>query len=165
MSAVMINALRKHPLVLVLMLATSARVSAAENSAPGITDLSGWLAKPAGRAGHVRVGEDGHFYAGPQRIRFLGVNLSFSGGMPIKADGEKVAVRLAKFGVNVVRFHHMDTGTWPDGLCDPRAKTSAELHPEALDRLCYFVGQLKQHGIYANLNLLVGRRFNAADGL
>ena len=135
------------------------------DAAPGVTDCSGWLTKPAGQPGPLRVGPDGHFYAGAQRIRFFGVNLSFSGGMPVKEEGEQVAGRLAKFGVNVVRFHHMDTGTWPNGICDPRAKTSAALHPEALDRLSYFIAQLKQRGIYANLNLLVGRRFNAADGL
>jgi hypothetical protein len=136
-----------------------------DDGAPGVTDCSDWLQKPAGKFGPLRVGPDGHFYAGTERIRFFGVNLSFSGGMPVKAEGEKVAGRLAKFGVNVVRFHHMDTGTWPNGICDPKAKTSAELHPEALDRLSYFIAQLKQRGIYANINLLVGRRFNAADGL
>ena len=43
-----------------------------DDATPGVTDLSGWLEKPVGRSGHVRVGEDGHLYAGAERIRFYG---------------------------------------------------------------------------------------------
>ncbi len=136
-----------------------------DDALPGITDLSSWLDKPAGRLGPVKVSADGHFETGGRRIRFLGVNLSFSAGMPERADADKLAGRLAKFGINVCRFHHMDTGQWPNGLRDGQARTSGVLHPEALERLDYFVARLKEHGIYANLNLLVGRPFNAADGL
>ncbi len=136
-----------------------------DDATPSITDLGGWLDKPAGRAGPVRVGEGAHFYAGGTRIRFLGVNFSFAAGMPAKEDGAKIAARLAKFGINVVRFHHMDTASWPNGIRTKGAARAADLDPEALDRMDFFIAQLKQHGIYANINLLVGRRFSAADGL
>jgi hypothetical protein len=62
-----------------------------DDASPGITDLSGWLHAPAGSRGRVRIGEDAHFYAGSERIRFLGVNVSFAGGMPSKADAPKIA--------------------------------------------------------------------------
>jgi hypothetical protein len=136
-----------------------------DDATPSITDLSGWLEKPAGKAGNIRVGDDAHFYAGDKRIKFIGVNLSFAAGMPAKEDGHKIAARLAKFGINVVRFHHMDSGNWPNGIRTKNAKVATDLDPEALDRLDYFIAQLKQHGIYANINLLVGRKFSAADGL
>lgn len=136
-----------------------------DDATPAITDLSGWLPKPAGKAGHVRVGADGHFYAGNDRIRFLGVNMAFGANVPTKPDAERIAGRLAKFGINVVRFHHGDTGHYPDGLRDRSAQGTGQVHPEALDRLHYFIAQLREHGIYANINLLVGRPFNAADGL
>jgi hypothetical protein len=135
-----------------------------DDATPGPTDLSSWLHQPAGKFGHLRIGEDGRFYAGPDRIRFLGVNMSFGGNFPAKPDAEKIAARLAKFGVNVVRFHHMDTGVFPNGIRARGAKDTGQLDPEALDRMSYFIEQLKQRGIYANLNLLVGRPFNAADG-
>jgi hypothetical protein len=67
--------------------------------------------------------------------------------------------------VNVVRFHHLDTGAWPNGLRKRDAKGTGELDPEALDRLDNFIAELKARGIYANINLLVGRPFNAGDGL
>jgi hypothetical protein len=136
-----------------------------DDASPSITDLSGWLEKPAGKHGNVRVGKDAHFYAGENRIRFIGVNLAFAAGMPAKEDGEKIAARMAKFGINVVRFHHMDTSAWPSGVRKRDARDTGQLEPEALDRLDYFIAQLKAHGIYANINLLVGRPFNAADGL
>lgn len=136
-----------------------------DDASPSITDLSGWLEKPAGKHGNVRVGKDAHFYAGENRIRFIGVNLAFAAGMPAKEDAEKIAARMAKFGINVVRFHHMDTSAWPSGIRRRDAQDTGQLDPEALDRLDYFIAQLKARGMYANINLLVGRPFNAADGL
>ncbi len=139
-----------------------------DDASPGPTDLSGWLHKPAGRFGHVR-GEEGHLYIGEddtrERIRFLGVNVCFAGCFPEKAQAEKIAARMAKFGINCVRFHHMDMQTFPRGIRDPKAEDTRTLSPEALDRLDYFIAQLKRRGIYVNLNLLVSRPFNAADGL
>ena len=87
-----------------------------DDATPGVTDLSGWLQRPAGKFGHVRVGEDGHLYAGTERIRFYGVDLAFSANIPLKPDAEKIAARMAKFGVNIVRFHIMDMRRFPEGI-------------------------------------------------
>lgn len=136
-----------------------------DDSTPSFTNISGWNHKPAGKFGYVRVGKDGHLYVGDKRIRFFGVNLCFGGAFPQKADAEKIAGRMAKFGINIVRFHHMDSGTFPDGI---RARGRADtrgLDPESLDRLDYLIAQLKKNGIYVNLNLLVSRPFNRNDGL
>ncbi|MBP7934919.1 MAG: carbohydrate binding domain-containing protein [Phycisphaerae bacterium] len=131
----------------------------------GPTDLSFLNHVPAGRFGPIRAGNDGHFYAGDQRVRFLGVNLCFAGTIPRKNEAEGIAARMAKFGINVVRFHHMDTSPFPSGITRREAADSGELVPEALDRLDFLISELKKHGIYSNLNLLVGRRFHAGDGL
>jgi hypothetical protein len=136
-----------------------------DDASAGPTNLSGWLPRPAGQLGHVHVGEDGHLYTGGQRIRFFGVNLCYGAGFPSKEDAGKVAARMAKFGINVVRFHHMDSSTFPDGIRARGMASTGELDWEALDRLDSFIAQLKRHGIYTNLNLLVSRPFNRADGL
>lgn len=136
-----------------------------DDASTGITDVSGWLAAPLGPASGVSVGAEGHFEVAGRRIRFLGVNVSFAGGLPKPEEAAAIAARLARFGVNVVRFHHLDTRPWPDGICDPNGADSGTLHPEALARLDAFIAELKQHGIYVNLNLLVGRPFDARDGL
>lgn len=136
-----------------------------DDATPSITNISGWLHKPAGKFGHIRVGIDGHLYAGRQRIRFFGVNLCFGACFPRKEDAEKIAARMAKFGINIVRFHHMDMQEFPNGIRRRGVPHTRDLDPEALDRLDYFIAQLKRNGIYVNLNLLVSRPFNAADGL
>jgi len=136
-----------------------------DDSSHTATDLSGWLHRPAGRFGHIYVGEDGHLYAGGKRIRFFGVNLCFGACFPGKEDAGRIAARMAKFGINIVRFHHMDMFQFPDGIRMRGVPHTRELDPEALDRLDYFVYKLKEKGIYVNLNLLVSRPFNSADGL
>ncbi|MCS7225102.1 MAG: carbohydrate binding domain-containing protein [Armatimonadetes bacterium] len=136
-----------------------------DDDSPGITNISHWSPKPAGMSGFIRVGKDGHFYEGKNRIRFFGVNLCFGACFPRKEDSEKIAARMAKFGINVVRFHHLDMFSYPDGIRDPQYPDTRHLHKEALDRLDYLIYQLKKNGIYTNLNLLVSRPFNAADGL
>lgn len=136
-----------------------------DDASPGVTDLSGWLPKPAGKFGQVHADEDGHLYAGGTRIRFFGVDLSFSANVPKHADAEKVAARLAKFGVNIVRFHIMDMRRFPEGILARNASDTSTLDPEALDRLDYFIDQLNSRGVYANLCLLNYRPLCAADGL
>jgi len=97
----------------------------------------------------------GHFYRDDERVRLWGVNLSFAANFPDKADAPLIARRLARAGVNTVRCHHMDTANWPRGLWNPDHPT--QLHPEALDRLDFFINELAKVGIYVNINLHVGR--------
>ena len=126
-----------------------------DDASAGPTDVSGLLDRPAGKLGPVTV-RDGHLYTGAKRLRLLGVNLCFGANFPTHADAEKVAARLAKFGVNAVRFHHMDMQPAPGGLLRADAKT---LDPGQLDRLDYLIARLKDHGIYADLNLHVSRTY------
>jgi hypothetical protein len=126
-----------------------------DDASASVTNISAWLDKPAGGAGFVEA-HGGHLFAGDKRIRFFGINLAFGGNFPTHDDAEKVAARMAKFGINCVRFHHMDTGFAPGGLLQKDKKT---FDPESLDRLDYFIAQLKKNGIYANLNLHVGLEY------
>ena len=129
-----------------------------DDAEPGVADVSGLLFKPAGRFGHARAEADGHIYVGQgserRRLRVFGVNLSFAANFPTREDAPKVAARLAKFGVNCVRFHHMDRDPAPKGLWQADMVT---IDPEQLDRLDFFFAELKARGIHANLNLHVSR--------
>jgi Carbohydrate binding domain len=131
-----------------------------DDASPGVTNVSGWLDRPAGGRGFV-VARDGHLYTGDRRLRFFGVNICFGACFPEHGDAEKVAARMAKFGINCVRFHHMDNQVAPNGIfrnlptTDPRRMRA--LDPVQLDKLDYFISQLKRHGIYADLNLHVSR--------
>ena len=101
-----------------------------------------------------------------QRVRFLGVN--FAGDSPFMPtnNAEAVAARLAKFGVNNVRFHHMDASwAYNGGLLAYTTTTSTQLNAAQLERLHFLVSRLKAHGIYSDINLLVGREYRSGDGL
>jgi len=127
-----------------------------DDASTNIVNVSDWLVKPAGKDGYV-VAKDGHFYAGKRRVRFFGVNLVAPAAFPQHADADKIAARMAKFGINCVRFHHMDADGW-----SPLLK-GGKLDTNALDRLDYLIAQLKRHGIYANINLLVLRNYRLGN--
>jgi len=115
------------------------------------------LDKPAGRDGVVIVRDD-HFYTAARRLRFWGVNIAFAGNFPAHDQADAVAERLARFGINAVRLHHMDSQPFPNGIF---ADDSLEkLSPDALDRLDYFVAALKKQGVYSDINLHVSRNWS-----
>lgn len=134
------------------------------DGAAGPTSLAFLNHMPAGKFGPIQAKADGHFYAGKERVRFLGVNVCFGATLPEKEAAGLIAARMAKFGINAVRFHHADWHTFPAGLIRSGGR-SGDLDPQALERLSFFISELKKNGIYANINLLVSRDFRASDGL
>jgi hypothetical protein len=135
-----------------------------DSCAVGICDLSFLNQEPAGLQGWVYV-QDGHLYYNGNRIKFYGVNLSRGACFPEPAVAEKLAARLSSLGVNLVRLHQMDCGNYPDGIFDPEFDDTRHLDKRQLDRLDYLISQLKEHGIYIELNLFVLRHFNEKDGV
>jgi hypothetical protein len=114
----------------------------------------------AGASGFITV-KDGHFVDGKgERIRFFGTNLTFSSCFPDKKTATLIAGRLRKLGMNVVRFHHMDNQSAPEGIWD---KSMKDLDPVQLDKLDWLVYQLKIHGVYSNLNTHVSRSYPGLD--
>jgi hypothetical protein len=135
-----------------------------DDASPGPTNISGTLDKPAGHAGFVRV-KDGHLWTGDHRLRLFGSNLTAAADFPDHETAGKVAARMAKFGLNAVRFHFLDATWGLPRLIDYESGDSRNWNADALDRLDYFIARLKEQGIYADLNLLVGRRFGVGDGV
>jgi len=125
-----------------------------------ITNISHHLDAPAGKHGFVRV-VDGHFATDNGRIRFWGTNTCFAANFHDKATADRMADRLARFGTNCVRLHHIDMHDIWGGS---NARTFMTFDPAQLDRLDYFVYALKQRGIYVNLNLHVSRSLDERDG-
>ena len=110
------------------------------------------------------VVRDGHFCRAGNgaRVRLFGVNLAFGANFPEPADAVRIAKRLRRLGVNLVRCHHMDSS--PDR--DPSAANSLlttgpypSLNPVSVARLRGFLDALEAQGIYVNLNLHVGYQF------
>ncbi len=131
-------------------------------------DLSFLHDAPAGKDGFIRV-QGGHLVRpNGQRIRFWGVHLTdWSRGsveLPPKEDIPIWASTLARFGINIVRLHFLDLAA-PRGIIDATKNDSRSFDPQQLDRLDFFVSELKKRGIYLDLNLNVGRSYKAGDGV
>ena len=116
----------------------------------------------------VSIDGDGHFSVRGKPIRLFGTNVLGYSPFPAKSNTWFLAGRLRKMGFNLVRFHGMDNpwGTLSDAsLFFPWPASTRQLNPTTLDRLEYFLAELKNNGIYADINLHVGRTFSAQDGL
>lgn len=137
-----------------------------DDSAETATSVKYWLTSWERTIGRVDVDDSGRFRVDGKRIRFFGVNIGGGACFPERAEAEKIAARLAKLGVNLVRLHGIDA-SWDSVniFGGYGAPTTRRIDERALDKLDYFVAALKRQGIYVNLNLLVARRFRAADGL
>jgi hypothetical protein len=123
------------------------------------------LDAPAGKYGFVKS-KNGHFYfENGKRIKFWGINLTGEINFPTHETAGILAKYLAKFGINIVRLHHMDSNYAPTGLFDKSNGDTLTLSAEQMDKLDYFIAELKKHGIYIDLNLHVGRKFTEKDGI
>jgi hypothetical protein len=133
-----------------------------------LADVSFLLDAPAGKDGFIRL-RDGHFVKPDgRRIRFWGVHFTdWSRGsveLPPKEDAPMWAAALARFGVNLVRLHFLDLPS-PRGILDSSRNDSRSFDAQQLDRLDFLFSELKRRGIYADLNLNVGRSYKSGDGV
>lgn len=125
--------------------------------------------KPAGKHGFVKVDGARLIFEDGALARFWGTNFNSVANFPSHSYSEKVAKRLAKFGINMVRFHQMD-GDWSTPNIfqftkGPLLENTQNLDPRSMDALDYLVHCLKQEGIYVYLDLLTYRRFRTGDGV
>ncbi len=112
----------------------------------------------------ISVNENGNFSVQGNRIRFWGTNLVADGAFPDKAKSWYIAGRLRNMGFNLIRFHHLDNN-WTSGSLFIQGSDTRHLNPATLDRMEYVINELKKNGIYADINLNVGRTFSVVDGV
>jgi len=128
-------------------------------------DLSFLNDKPAGTHGFVSA-KGGHFtFADGTRVRFWGTDLVGPNNFPSHEQADALAMRLARLGVNLIRFH-MPECSWSDNnFFDPKADNTLTLKPDQLDKFDYLVSALKKNGIYFYPDWLVDRKFRSGDGV
>lgn len=119
---------------------------------------------PIGELDYISAGSSGQFLRNGEPIRFFGGNCTTQGAFPTKTDAEKIAARMRKMGINIIRFHHIDN-PWSNGSLFYGINGTRNFNTTLLDRLDYFIYQLKQNGIYVNMNLNVSRTFEESDGV
>ncbi len=125
--------------------------------------------KPAGKRGFLKVEGDKFVFEDGTEARFWGTNFNSAQNFPSHEHSEKAAKRLAKVGVNLVRFHQLDA-EWstPNIFQFSRGENkpnTMSFDPESMDRLDYLIYCLKREGIYVYMDLLTYRRFETGDGV
>jgi len=127
------------------------------------------LSAPAGKHGFVRS-ENGRFVDDAGPVRLHATNLTGPANFPSHRDADRLAARLARFGINCVRLHFMDTlyGSFMDrsrqGILTEEPTTQRNFDPAQVERLDYMIAAFKKRGIYVDINLHVGRTWDERDG-
>lgn len=131
---------------------------------PAVFDFSRYIPAPSGEFGFVEV-RDGHFmFEEGGRARFWGTGATTD--FPTsREEAERTAAGLPAKGINLVRFHGLDYHDAGENLFKESEGTTQTLDPDKLDRFGHYLAQLKKHGVYANINLAVYRRFTEKDGV
>lgn len=120
---------------------------------PDVIGMQDWVDAPAGR--HGRIQEEGSqlIYNG-RPIKLWGINLCYGACAPEKKLAEQRAQFYARYGINAVRLHKFADGAGWAGI--QSADSAVRFDPAALDRMDYFVAQLKSHGIFVALSAHFG---------
>ncbi|MBQ9121721.1 MAG: hypothetical protein IJY12_05125 [Clostridia bacterium] len=124
--------------------------------------------KPAGNNGFLKVAGRDFVFEDGTKMKFWGTNFNGAGCFPEHDYAKTLAKRLAKLGLNLVRFHQLDS-EWhtPNIFAFTKGGrvTNAHLDPESMDRLDYLVKCLKDEGIYVYLDMFTYRRFRSDEGV
>jgi len=125
--------------------------------------------KPAGKHGFLKVEGSRFVFEDGTEARFWGTNFNSGLNFPPFGFSEKVAKRLAKIGVNMVRLHQMDAEWATPNIFQftkgKRKGNTLDFDPESMKRLDYLIYCLKQEGIYIYMDLLTYRKFKSGDGV
>ncbi len=135
-----------------------------ESTAEGsVLDVSDLVPAPAGKFGFVKVNGGNFEFENGRKVRFIGMNIEAQHCFPDKAQADFHARRLRRLGVNAIRLHKFDMPSRVGReILNPKSE-DGELSPENLDRLEYFIAQLKKNGIYLVMDLQTLRVIGAGE--
>ncbi|MGV8135228.1 MAG: cellulase family glycosylhydrolase [Mangrovibacterium sp.] len=139
------------------------------NSPDNATSMAHLLDAPAGKNGFIRV-ENGRFVNDAGPVRLHATNLTGPANFPTHTQADRLAARLARFGINCVRLHYMDDfyGNFRNekqqGIIANDIATQRNLDSTQVERLDYMIAVFKKRGIYVNINLHVARFWDERDG-
>ncbi len=124
--------------------------------------------KPAGNHGFLKVSGRDFIFEDGTKVKFWGTNFNGAGCFPEKDYAKKLARRLAKLGLNLVRMHQLDS-EWhtPNIFAFDKGKrvTEAHLDEKSIDRLDYLIYCLKEEGIYVYMDMFTYRKFRSEEGV
>jgi len=139
-----------------------------DDSSSTAIDVSFLNSQAAGAGGFLHAQGEQFVDEHGRVVKLWGVNLNYGGAFPDKTLAPKIAARLAKFGFNAARFHHIDGLGAPNGLWKANSGGKLvfpnEIDPVQLDKLDFFAAELLKKGIYLDFNLHVARKVSDRDG-
>ncbi|MFA6938117.1 MAG: carbohydrate binding domain-containing protein [Treponema sp.] len=128
----------------------------AESSAADCSSMN----TPITEKQRIFVSKDGHLESNGKRIRLYGTNIS---SIPAKSDAAYWAKVLASQGFNCIRWHHFDSN-WTNCFLKYDQNGKYSYNWDKIDDFDYFYNELKNVGIYSNINMLVGRDVKSPNG-
>ena len=118
-------------------------------------DASNILDAPAGKHGFLTETDGQRFvFEDGTKIRFNGVNVSLALPYADYEHSKEMAQRIAQSGYNIVRFHLVESG-YRESIWGRKADGSRVLKEEIMDRMCFFMSELKKRGVYYLLDLTI----------
>jgi len=108
--------------------------------------------KPAGSHGVLKTSADKLLFEDGSAAKFWGVAITVSKKFPpeSKVDTKKIVDKLSKYGFNLVRINGLD---FPRYKLYPRWLKTGKLDSDIMNRLDYFIAELKKAGIYYSLSI------------
>ncbi len=119
-------------------------------------DASNMLEKPSGTHGHVTIDGDKFIFEDGTEFRMWGTVIGGTAVYPTHEEAEANAKMLALQGFNTVRFHATSTGINSNvgyERVNSRDRQASYISPDSMDRLAYFISELKKNGIYYGMDL------------
>ena len=120
-----------------------------------LIDLRHLNEKLAGQSGFVRRKGKDLTLGGGQPVRFWAVNVSANNAAQPHESVDYLARKLAKIGVNMVRFHSPMFN---------RGADVSKVDPKKLDNLHYLVAAMKKQGIYTKISFYFPLWFDIRKG-
>lgn len=122
--------------------------------------------RPAGKHGFVGTSGEDFVFGDGSKARFWGVNIQAYALLGTSREAACLhAKRLARLGINLVRFHHFDSDWVTPNIFIPEDNDTKRINQQSLDKLDWWVNCLKEEGIYIWLDLHVGRNFKVGDNI
>jgi len=123
--------------------------------------------KPAGKHGFLKTEGRNFVFEDGTKVKFWGTNFNGAACFPDHSYAEKVAKRLAKTGINMVRLHQLDAEFHTPNIFSftkgAKRARNGSLDSESVDRLDYLIYCLKKEGIYIYMDMLTYRKFYADE--
>ena len=138
---------------------TAALTAGPKVAGTGIS-MANWSTEPAGTHGRV-VRKDDQLLVDGKATQFWGINNCYAACSPEKTLADKRAELYPKMGINAVRLHKFADGHGWNGF--QSADSFAEFDAAGLDRMDYYIAQLKAKGIYVKLSSNFGVNPGPAD--